>query len=117
VETETPGDRHFHIDFQPFQPFQVRVSNAFHPISSAEKSPRPLIFSHLPLFAISFLGKCLNTNTAFQQNAIWVELAMAHGPILHEDGALHKRNSSDFPAPWKFPGKYSRGERNMVREI
>ena len=38
------------------------VSGAFHPISRAEKSPRPLIFSHLPLFAISFLGKSLNTN-------------------------------------------------------
>ena len=40
------------------------VSGAFHPISRAEKSPRPLIFSHLPLFAISFLGKSLNTNIA-----------------------------------------------------
>ena len=40
------------------------VSGGFHPISRAKKSPRPLIFSHLPLFAISFLGKSLNTNIA-----------------------------------------------------
>ena len=33
------------------------VSGAFHPISRAEKSPRPLIFSHLPLFCDFFPGK------------------------------------------------------------
>ena len=95
------------------------VSGAFHPISRADESPRPLMLSHLPLFAISFLGKCLNTNisvllikkiivliTLPQQNAICVEF----GPILHEACAPHKRNSSDFPG--NFQGN-TVGEREI----
>ena len=54
------------------------VSDAFHPISRAEKSPRPLIFS----FYASFLGeKSLNTKIASIEcflGRVWANFALAH---------------------------------------
>ena len=54
------------------------VSEAFHPTSRAEKSPRPLIFS---FYASFWGGKSLNTKIASTEcflGRVWANFALAH---------------------------------------
>ena len=76
-------------------------SDAFHPTSRAEKSPRPLIFS----FYASFWVKRVSTPKLPQQNAFWVEF----GPILH----LHQHmgeGKREFPVEMRISTGNSSGK-------
>ena len=88
------GDRNsrrleFPVDFQPFQPFQMRYIR--HQDTRAEKYPRPLIF----FFCASFFLERVSTPKLPQQNAFWVELE----PILHLRTSMWGRAKGNFQ--WK----------------
>ena len=92
------------------------VSDAFHPISRAEKSPRPLIFSFYASFPV---GKSLNTKIASTEcfsGRVWANFYTCTPAC-----GGGQREFPEFPhwaeGKWYFPWKFQWKVRDLLVEI